>query len=67
MYDFEDVNAILAEMRDDGMVEPIDEDSCHPLEWAEVTGLVDEIFDEMYPEAEMQSMLDENGSLWYVG
>lgn len=67
MYDFEDVNAILAEMRDDGMIEPIDEDSCHPLEWAEVTGLVDEIFEEMYPESEMRPMLDENGSLWYVG
>ena len=46
MYDFEEINAILAEMRDDGMVEPIDEPDCDPFDYAEVTGL----WDEMYPE-----------------
>ena len=52
-YDFEDVNAILSEMTDDGTVEPCDEPDCHPLDWAEVAGILDEVFDEMYPEAEM--------------
>lgn len=56
MFDFEDVNRILNEMADNGilepMVEPIDEDDCHPLDWAEVTGLTDEVFDELYPYAE---------------
>lgn len=56
MFDFEDVNRILNEMADYGilepMVEPIDEDDCHPLDWAEVTGLTDEVFDELYPYAE---------------
>lgn len=56
--DFEDVNRILAEMSDEGMVEPIDEDDCHPLDYADVTGL----FDEMYPEP----MVDEFGVMWYV-
>ena len=50
MYDFEEVNAILAELADleivEPKVEPIDEQDCHPLDYADVTGL----FDEMYPE-----------------
>lgn len=66
MYDFEDVNRILAELAMnesvEPMVEPIDEPTCHPLDFAEVTGL----FDEMYPEPEVQEMFDENGVLWYV-
>lgn len=52
MNDFEDVNRILAEMSDNGMVEPIDETTCHPMDWAEVVGIADEIFDEMYPFAD---------------
>lgn len=57
MYDFEDVNAILAGMADAGivepMVEPIDDDNCHPLDWASVVGV--DIFDEVYPEADFCS------------
>ena len=52
MFDFEDVNRILDEMNQHGIVEPIDEPDCHPLDWAEVTGLLDEVFDEVYPYAE---------------
>jgi hypothetical protein len=52
MYDFEDINAILADMADAGivepMVEPIDENDCHPLDWAEVVGCMDDIFEEIY-------------------
>jgi hypothetical protein len=54
MYDFEDVNLILAEMADTGiiepMIEPIDENDCHPLDWASVVGV--DIFDEVYPYAD---------------
>lgn len=46
MFDFDEINDILAEMRDDGMVEPIDEVDCDPFDYAEVTGL----WEEMYPE-----------------
>ena len=53
LNDFEDVNRILAEMAEQGIVEPvvepIDEDTCHPLDWAEVVGV--DIFDEIYPES----------------
>ena len=53
MYDFEDINRILDELAEQGivepMVEPIDEQTCHPLDWAEVVGIQDEIFDEIYP------------------
>lgn len=70
MYDFEDVNAILADLADknivEPMAEPIDESDCHPMDWAEVVGIADEMFDEIYPEAEMQEMVDENGEVWYV-
>lgn len=66
MYDFEDVNRILAELADNDsvepMVEPIDEPTCHPMDWAEVTGLADELADEIYPEP----MVDENGIFWYT-
>ena len=64
LNDFEDVNRILDEMANDGTIEPIDENDCHPLDWAEVVGIVDEIFDEIYPEA--KEMVDDNGILWYV-
>jgi hypothetical protein len=50
MYDFEDVNAILTEMTDAGVIEPIDENDCHPLDWASVVGV--DIFDEVYAEAD---------------
>ena len=53
LNDFEEVNAILSAMTDEGMVEPIDEQDCHPLDWAEVVGILDEVFDDVYPEAEM--------------
>ena len=57
MYDFEDINQILAEMADAGIVEPtiepIDENDCHPLDWASVVGV--DIFDEVYPEADFFS------------
>ena len=59
MYDFEEVNAILNQLADEGMVEPmvepIDENDCHPLDWADVTGM----FDEMYPEP-----IDANDLVW---
>lgn len=58
LNDFEDVNRILAELAEDKMVEPIDENDCHPMDYADVTGL----FDEMYPEP----MVDENGIIWYT-
>jgi len=66
---FEDtdaINAILAELAANGavepMVEPIDEPNCHPMDWAEVVGLADELAEEIYPEP----MLDSDGILWYV-
>ena len=57
MYDFEDVNRILDELAEQGIVEPvvepIDENDCHPLDWASVVGV--DIFDEVYPEADFCS------------
>ena len=51
MYAFEEINDILNACADEGilepMVEPIDENTCHPLDWAEVVGV--DIFDEIYP------------------
>lgn len=68
MYDFDDVNRILAELAASGevepMVEPIDEPTCDPMDWAEVTGLADELADEIYPEP--ITMLDEDGFVWYA-
>jgi hypothetical protein len=64
MLNFDEINDILNDMAEAGivepMVEPIDEPDCHPMDYADVTGL----FDEMYPEPEM--MVDENGTAWYV-
>jgi hypothetical protein len=60
LHDFDEINAILNGMVDDGMIEPIDEPNCDPFDYAEVTGL----WDEMYPEPE--EMVDENGTVWYV-
>ena len=56
------INALLNDLAERDIVEPIDEPNCHPMDWAEVTGLVDELADEIYPEP----MVDENGILWYV-
>ena len=54
----DEIKDILAGMRDDGTIEPIDEIDVHPLEFADVTGT----FDEMYPEP----MVDDNGIFWYT-
>jgi hypothetical protein len=55
MNDFEDVNGILAALADEGIIEPIAEpcdfSDAHPLDWAEVVGIVDEVADLIYPEA----------------
>jgi hypothetical protein len=63
----DEINAFLNQLADDGtlepLVEPIDCEDCHPMDWAEVTGLVDELADEIYPEP----MVDSDGQLWYVG
>lgn len=58
LEDTDTVNAILAELADEGMVEPIDEPDCCPFDYAEVTGL----WDELYPEP----MVDENSVVWDV-
>jgi hypothetical protein len=59
MYDFEEINAILADLADrdivEPMAEPIDEADCSPFDYAEVTGL----WDEMYPEP-----LDADDFVW---
>jgi hypothetical protein len=60
LNDFCEINRILASMRDEGMIEPIDDPNCDPFDYAEVTGL----WDEMYPEPE--EMVDDNGQVWYV-
>jgi hypothetical protein len=68
LHDFEEINDILADLAANDIVEPIAEpidcDDCHPLDAAFVMGIEDEVFGEMYPEAEM--MVDENGIPWYV-
>ena len=45
MYDFDDINRILSEMTDSGMVEPIDDPSIQTdfYDWADVVGISDEI------------------------
>ncbi|NDC23377.1 MAG: hypothetical protein EBZ49_04530 [Proteobacteria bacterium] len=60
LNDFEDVNRILSEMRDEGTVEPIDDYSINVdfWDWADVIGIVDEF--------EPQEMVDESGEVWYV-
>ena len=66
MMTFEQINVVLNQLADEGtiepMIEPIDANDCHPMDWAEVTGLSDELADEIYPEP----MVDDNGVLWYV-
>jgi hypothetical protein len=66
LNDFEDVNRILDELAEQGIlepvVEPIDEETCHPLDWADVVGV--DIFDELYHEP--LYLLDDNGKEWQV-
>lgn len=54
LNDFEVVNAILAELAEqdiiEPMVEPCDEAGSHPLDWAEAAGLFDEVAGLIYPE-----------------
>jgi len=44
LHDFDEINDILACMRDDGMVEPIDDSSLEVnfWDWADVIGIVDQ-------------------------
>jgi hypothetical protein len=60
LNDFEDVNRILAEMTDDGMIEPIDDPALEVnfWDWADVMGMVEEF--------EPEEMVDEDGEVWYV-
>jgi len=64
MNDFEDVNGILQEMAEQGMVEPMVEPIDDPnvevnfWDWADVVGIVEEF--------EPESMVDEDGKVWYV-
>jgi hypothetical protein len=45
LCDFDEINAILAGLVDDGMVEPIDDPSLeiNYWDWAEVVGIVDDV------------------------
>jgi hypothetical protein len=64
LNDFESVNRILAELADEGilepMVEPIDDPSVQVdfWDWADTIGIVDEF--------EPQTMVDADGLPWYV-
>jgi hypothetical protein len=51
----------IPDVKPEPMIEPIDSEDCGPFDYAEVTGL----WDEMYPEPE--EMVDEDGNFWYVG
>lgn len=66
--DIDAINAVLTQLANDGsvepMAEPIDCDDCHPLDAAFVMGIENEIFDEMYPYADL--MVDTDGRSWYV-
>ena len=56
--DTDTINAILAELAEkdivEPMAEPIDESDRHPMDWAEVVGIADEMFDEIYPQADFR-------------
>ena len=45
LHDFDEINMILAEMRDEGLIEPIDDGSLQTdfYDWADVVGVLDEI------------------------
>ena len=47
----DEINAELYACGDDHMVEPIDDPTCHQMDWAEVVGIADEMFDEIYHES----------------
>ena len=51
----DEINAILADLAYQGitepMVEPIDEPNCHPMDWAEVSGVADILLYDIYPQA----------------
>jgi hypothetical protein len=53
LNDFEDVNRILSEMAEAGMVEPIDDPSLEVnfWDWADVVGAVDDFVPEEYTNA----------------
>lgn len=64
MYSFEEINSILNQMAEEGiveqMVEPIDDPNTEVnfWDWADVVGAVDDFVP--------QSMVDEDGEVWYV-
>ncbi|NBR62315.1 MAG: hypothetical protein EBT86_11925 [Actinobacteria bacterium] len=45
LNDFEDINRILDEMTDEGIIEPIDDPSIQTdfYDWADVVGVLDEV------------------------
>lgn len=50
MKNFDEINALLNQMVDEGMVEPIDDPSINVdfWDWADVVGVVDEFVPEEY-------------------
>jgi hypothetical protein len=50
MKNFDEINALLNQMADQGMVEPIDDPSINVefWDWADVVGVVDEFVPEEY-------------------
>jgi len=63
-HDFDEVNAVLNAMADEGMIEPMVEPIDDPnvevnfWDWADVVGVVEEF--------EPQEMVDDSGEVWYV-
>jgi len=63
-HDFDEVNAVLNAMADEGMIEPMVEPIDDPnvevnfWDWADVVGIVEEF--------EPQEMVDDSGEVWYV-
>lgn len=53
--DTDTINAILADLADRDIVEPVAEPcdfaDAHPLDWADAVGLFDEVASMLYPEA----------------
>lgn len=60
LNDFDEVNRVLAEMMDEGTVEPIDDPNIQVdfWDWADIIGVVDD-----YAPSEM---VDEGGETWLV-
>jgi hypothetical protein len=50
------INSLLDQLAIRDIIEPIDENNCHPMDWAEVTGLLDEVFDDIYSEDNYESL-----------